>query len=302
VAGFDPTLKMLVETSPSDWLTLAGLPVGPARLIDAELASVSRLADKVLSVEGAEPYLCHLEFVSGHDAATLPPDLNARSALLEARHDLPVCSVVIVLRPEADSPRLTGMLQRAIPGRPPYRHFGYEVIRLWQQDSERLVKGGAGTLPLAPVGDVTEGNVPAIIERMRDRLRSPGLRDQAGELWAATHILLGLRFSDAVAGSLLSGVLTMEESTTYQAIIQKGRDQGVAQGAREQARRTILRQGTNRFGAPPPAVAAALDAADLALLDDLSIRILSVNGWADLLPPEAPPTPRPRRRRRNEGS
>src|SRR3712207_8472280 len=36
VAGFDPTLKMLVETSPSDWLTLAGLPVGPARLIDAD--------------------------------------------------------------------------------------------------------------------------------------------------------------------------------------------------------------------------------------------------------------------------
>ena len=103
---YDPTLKALVEIEPEAWPALLGRPTGPTAVIDADIATVSGAADKVLRVSAEPPYLLHLEFVSGHDAPALPRKLHVRNALLEDRHDLPVRSGVVLLRPEADSPQL----------------------------------------------------------------------------------------------------------------------------------------------------------------------------------------------------
>lgn len=64
---YDPTLKALVETEPESWPRLLGGPTGPTEAIDADIATVSGAADKVLRVSAHTPYLLHLEFVSGHD-------------------------------------------------------------------------------------------------------------------------------------------------------------------------------------------------------------------------------------------
>src|SRR5436309_5695993 len=106
---FDATLKDLVECGPGDWVSLAGLPRAPTRLIDADIATVSGAADKVLRIESEPPYLLHLEFLSGHDAAVQPRPFLKRNVLLEDRHDLPVRTIAVVLRPEADSPVLSGL-------------------------------------------------------------------------------------------------------------------------------------------------------------------------------------------------
>jgi hypothetical protein len=70
---YDPTLKALVETEPEAWPALLGRPIGSTVVIDADIATVSGAADKVLRVAAEPPYLLHLEFVAGHDAAALPP-------------------------------------------------------------------------------------------------------------------------------------------------------------------------------------------------------------------------------------
>jgi hypothetical protein len=78
----------------------------------------------------------------------------------------------------------------------------------------------------------------------------------------------------------------MEESTTYQAIIRKGRLSGV--------REVLLRQGRKRFGPVDEATEAALKAInDVRKLDELSERILDVGSWQELL--------QPARRRRRSG-
>src|SRR5947208_8252684 len=79
---FDPTLKALVETEPESWPVLLGQPAGPTAVIDADIATVTGAADKVLHVSADPPYLLHLEFVAGHDAAALPGKLIVRNALL----------------------------------------------------------------------------------------------------------------------------------------------------------------------------------------------------------------------------
>src|SRR5436190_4044231 len=103
---FDPTLKDMVETEPVSWPAFVGKPTGPTTVIDADIATVSGAADKVLHVAADPPYLLHLEFVAGHDVTTLPRKLHVRNGLLEDRHDLRVRSGVVLLHPEADSPQL----------------------------------------------------------------------------------------------------------------------------------------------------------------------------------------------------
>ena len=122
---YDPTLKALVETEPESWPALFGQPPGPTEVIDADIATVSGAADKVLRVAADPPYLLHLEFVVGHDAAVLPRKLHVRNGLLEDRHDLRVRSGVVLLRPEADSPQLTGVYERGFPGEEAYLTFRY---------------------------------------------------------------------------------------------------------------------------------------------------------------------------------
>jgi hypothetical protein len=168
----------------------------------------------VLHIAGSPSYLLHLEFVSGHDAATLPGLLHLRSTLLEHRHELGVRCVAVLLRPGADSPALTGELSRSFPGDPPYLVFRYQVIRVWQLPPEQFLAGGVGLLPLAPISAVTEPELPGIIQQMKERLQRRPAARVAPSLWAATYILLGLRYSGALAGQLLRGVVTMKESVT----------------------------------------------------------------------------------------
>jgi hypothetical protein len=120
IKQFDPTMKAMVEIEPESWPAWLGRPTGPTAVIDADIATVSGAADKVLRVAADPPYLLHLEFVTGHDTAALPRKLHVRNGLLEDRHDLPVRSAAILLHPEADSPQLTGVYERAFPGEEPY--------------------------------------------------------------------------------------------------------------------------------------------------------------------------------------
>lgn len=285
---FDPTLKTLVEVGPADWTVFAGQPAAPTRIIDADIATVSGAADKVLRVEAIPPYLLHLEFVAGHDAADLPTALNKRNILLDDRHGLLVRSVVVLLRPSADSPALTELRQRGFPEELPYNVFGYRVIRVWKIPPDHLLAGGLGTLPFAPISAVTEEELPGIIQQMERRLRRREATRLAGQLWAATYILLGLQHSPTTAQALLQGVLSMKESTTYQAILQEGLQEGLAKGAVKEACKLLLRLGSKKLGQPGARTQAALaKIADLARLETLIERLETVASWHALLK-EAP--------------
>ncbi|HJT76151.1 MAG TPA: hypothetical protein VJ739_03025 [Gemmataceae bacterium] len=293
---YDPTLKAMVEVCPEDWLVFAGQPRAPAEALDTDVSTVAAAADKVIYSRATPPYLLHLEFQAGHDSAQLPGRLHLYNALLNARHALPVRSVAVLLRPEANSPALTGTLEWRFPGEVPYLVFRYEVIRVWEIPVESLLAAGPGTLPLAPISAVAQDDLPDVIARMRRRLGRELPRQRAGDLWAATFVLLGLRYSGALADQLLRGVLTMKESVTYQAIVAEGRAEGRAEGVLQGARNFLLHLGRKRFGAPNADVLAALEAiTDVGYLEQLGERLDEVDSWHALLDV---PTPRRRPRRR----
>jgi hypothetical protein len=295
---YDPTLKTLVEIEPESWPVLFGYAKATTEVIDADIATVSGAADKVLRVAGDPAYLLHLEFVSGHDSAVLPSLLLMRNGLLGHSHQLRVRSGAVLLRPEADSPQLRGLYQRGFDGEDPYLTFRYSVVRVWQLAPEPLLTGGLALLPLAPISAVTETELPGIIKRMGQRLSGRRGRKQAALLWGAAYILLGLRHSPTLAAQLFRGVLSMKESSTYQAILEEGRQEGRSEGAVAEAKKVLRLLGNKLFGVTDSRTTLAIERLDdLTQLEELLERLPTSTSWQELLGTSAGGSRKGRRRR-----
>jgi hypothetical protein len=278
-----------VESDPGAWPALLGRPTAPTEVIDADIATVSGAADKVLRVDATPPYLLHLEFVAGHDVAQLPRLMGVRSALLEHRHELDVLSGAVLLHRGADSPQLTGLYQRAFPGEPPYRTFRYQVVRVWQLPPERLLTGPLGLMALAPISQVTEAELPGIIHRMEQRLSRRHSKKQAEAVWDVVYLVLGVLYSKDVVDQLFRGVRSMKESSTYQGILEEGRSEGRAEGALSEAKKVLRLQGDALFGPPDSRITRLIERLDdVAQVEDLLKRVPAVQSWQELFAEASP--------------
>jgi predicted transposase YdaD len=294
---FDVATRRLIETDPVGWLTWVGLPVdgpvdGPVRPIDSEVSTVLAEVDKVLRVDTPSPWLAHLEHQSSRDPG-LPFRLLQYHALLLHEHRLPVATIVVLLRSEASGRELSGRFEQRGPTGDVTISLNYTVVHLWERPVDELLAAGLGVLPLAPLAAYGPARLPEIIDVLDDRFEqespSPSV---TGELWAATLLLMGIRYDAAEATQLLRGVTRLRESTTYQMILEEGiekgreegREKGRAEGEIAGMRRAVLHLGTRRFGAPPPATAARLESlTDPATVQRLIDGVLTADSWDELL-------------------
>jgi predicted transposase YdaD len=216
-----------------------------------------------------------------------------RQAALFHRHRLPVLTVLVLLRREANSPSLTGTFEINMPDGWLTNRYNYRVLRLWGEAPEPYLTAGVNLVPLAPLANVAEVELPGLIERMANRINAEP-RTRSAKLWTATYLLMGLCYSEDLVSRLLEGVHEMEESTTYQAILREGLKKGLEEGrevGREEGRiaeaqHFLIRVGTKRFGKPVAVVLAAIDAMrDLERLEALGERIIEpdVRDWDSLL-------------------
>src|SRR5205823_1280444 len=115
-------------------------------------------------VRDTVPWIFHLELQSSRDT-----DLSRRTlryqVLTHDRHRLPVHSLVVLLRREADDPALTGELAYRSPAGRGGLRFEFDVVRLWERPVEMILSGGVGTLPLAPLADVRPEALPGVVAR-----------------------------------------------------------------------------------------------------------------------------------------
>jgi len=146
----------------------------------------------------------HFELQVSYDA-DLPQRMLRYNVLLKNRHGLPVRSVAILLRPKADGPEMTGVVQHTLADEH-YLKFDYRVVRIWRKPVADILDGGVGTLPLAPLAEVTKPELPGVILRMKERLKVETTVSEEAVLWTATYVLMGLRYDQALTGELLKGV------------------------------------------------------------------------------------------------
>jgi predicted transposase YdaD len=179
--------------------------------------------------------------------------------------------------------------------------YNYRVVRLWREDPDPYLTAGVNLVPLARVADVKVEAIPAVIERMAARINAEP-EHRAAKLWTATYLLMGLCYSEDVVSKLLEGVQNMQESTTYQAILREGRNEGLIEGRNEgliegrnegliegrvsEARRLLFLQGEIRFGPPDESIRHDIEAIrDVERLERISKRLLdaSIRDWQGLL-------------------
>lgn len=282
---FDVTSKFLIEQHPADWLAFAGWTADEVQVIDADLASVTAAADKVLRVSGPPPWLGHVEAQASYEE-DMAERFHSYSVLLRRRHRLPVHTVVVLLRPEADGQAMSGELRYYRTDGACYEWFSYQVVRVWETSVESLLTGGLGTLPLAAV---ERARLPEVIRRMDARITEEVSAGEAKTFWMSTSLLMGLRYPFDFIGTLLQGVKNMDlrESSTYQAILAEGEAIGEAKGEAKGEANALLRLGGRRFGTPSATVRAAITTMiDVSRLNRLIDRLLEVESWDELLAEE----------------
>jgi len=165
-------------------------------------------------------------------------------------------------------------------------HFGYRVIRVWEFPADELLNGDLGLAPLAPLADVSERGMPALLRRMNERFRREATPAEAEELLQATTVLMGIRFDKGAIARILKGLDPMIKSSWYELLEDKrieGQEQGLEQGRSQEAQRLLMLQGRKRLGEPDAATVSVLEQASLAELETLAVTLLEVESWADLL-------------------
>jgi hypothetical protein len=64
----------------------------------------------------------------------------------------------------------------------------------------------------------------------------------------------------------------------------EGRQEGLVQGRLQEAKATLIRLGTKKFGSPDALIAQRIESADLSFLEKLTDRLLEANSWQELFP------------------
>ncbi len=93
--------------------------------------------------------------------------------------------------------------------------------------------------PLAAISAVTERELPGIYNGWRSAWAASTDVKWLRSCGGAAYVLLGLRHSAALAAQLLQGVKSMKESTTHQAILEEGRQEGKTEGAIAEAKKVL---------------------------------------------------------------
>lgn len=236
--AFDATLKQLLDAFAGDWVSWLAPRIGlPADVavdpLDVDLSTVQFSADKVFRLLPPANGLLHLEPQSSWDGE-LADRMHVYSTLLYDRYKVPVYSVALLLRRDANTPSLTGTLTRSHDDGRRYLHFEYDVIRVWELPCEPLLASGPGAAPLALLTDEAKGQLRKIVSGIDARMRSDNASERSRKLvLTSSFILLGLRYNKDEIHDAFLGVQGMKESTTYQAILEEGREEGLEKGREE---------------------------------------------------------------------
>jgi hypothetical protein len=278
---FEATSKDLAGIDPARFLAEVDTPPPPpVRLLNVDLSTVTAATDIVFGLGEPLQEVVHLEVQAGPDGDKRL-DLLAYNGLLHREYRVPLHSILLLLRRQAQHGSQTGNIRYAASPGSSKTDYMDEILRLWERPVEALLASGLGTLPLAPLCRLPEGisleeGMRWVLTQVVERLHREGDPGLVRRLLTATFVLSGLRLDRNQVRAIFQGVRVMRESDTYQAILDEGEVRGL--------QHTLLRQGRKRFGEPEEAVRQSLlGITDLERLTRLTEGLLELSSWQELL-------------------
>lgn len=272
--AYDNICKYLAEEYPTafaGWLLSES--VTDIQVLKTELSIEPIRADSLTLLQTSNQIL-HLEFQT---LPTSEPPLPFRMldywVRLKRQYRCDIEQVVIFLKSSSSDAVFIDQFEDRNT-----RHR-YRVIRLWEEDPTPLLTNPA-LLPLATLAKTNSPN--ALLEQVAaqvDMIEEPRQREN---LAACVTVLAGLRFDDNLISQLFREEI-MQESVTYQRILQKGLQQGLQQGKQQEAQALIIRQLTRRFGVVAPQVREQIDNLSITQLEDLGEALLDFSSTTDLM-------------------
>ena len=169
---FDPTMRGLIEMGPPDWPAYLGFPVAePGRVIaiDSNVSTVTAEAHKVSGWTIPSP---GSSTSNSRQVGTSSWRIGAHVQRVAACS--PQGADSNGPGPAQASGRRAGidgvLRTKAHHDGEVYDSFRYHVLRVWEQPVELLLASGLTILPLAPVSDVKEEDVPGVLMAVSERL------------------------------------------------------------------------------------------------------------------------------------
>ncbi|MBF1989079.1 Rpn family recombination-promoting nuclease/putative transposase [Fischerella thermalis] len=232
---FDNLCKFLAETFSSDFASwLLGEPVTLTELSPSELSLEPIRADALILLQSDQVVL-HLEFQT-QPKTEIPFRMADYRLRVYRRFPKKRMNQVVIYLQKTTSDLVqqnTFTLERT--------HHEFDIIRLWEQPTSVFLQY-PGLLPFAVLSETNDRTetlrqVAQIIYNIKDQ------RTQSN-IAASTFILAGLVLNKDTIQQLLRKEL-MQESVTYQALIDEGRAIGRAEGRAEGIQEGIRRVAVN---------------------------------------------------------
>lgn len=277
---FDATLKDLLAQNAADLLRVFSYTANePTQILNVDLSTVSAATDVAIGIGEPLREIVDLNFQSGRPDAGVAARLLLYNAALHFRFHVPIRSILVLLRPKADSSLLTGELTY-LSGELQVS-FQYKIVRMWEQPLEAFLEGGPDMLPLAPLCRLPRNmSKPAalrhVISEIDRRLAMISNHAKAVRLMTAAFVLTGLRVPKKQLREVFDGVKIMHETVAWDEYLEEGMVKGEL--------KAILKIGTKQFGKPAAKTKAALMAIqDLNRLDRMLDEVMNVKSWTALL-------------------
>lgn len=254
---FDATLKDIATDYPADCRAVFDGTDRPVRVLNVDLSTISAATDVALGLGQPLEEILDINFQSGADPF-LADRVEMYRGVLRHRYHVPVRSLIVLLRPEANHEHLTGKHAYGSPANGV--QSAYEVIRLWHEPPELFLRSGVGLLSLAVLCKMPD-NVPLadalakVVKEIARIAESKLSEADAVRILTSAYILAGMRVRDEDELSRIFQEYGMVKNSSVW-------DQKLYEGALVALRESILRQGKVRFGSPPDAIVAALNDID----------------------------------------
>jgi len=265
---YDSTCKFIALEYSRDLATwLLGKPLELTEIKPSELSLEPIRADTLIFLE-SEELILHIEFQTEPKEDIPYRMLDYATRLYRRYPDKPIHQVVIYLR-KSDSPKV-----RQNDYKQGKTSHQFEVIRLWEQPSDTLLKA-PGLFPFAILAQAEKQE--NLLRQIAQEIEQISDSREQSNLAASTAILAGLVLDKDIIQRLLRKDI-IKESVIYQEIW----SEGLQEGRQEGEANLVLRQLNRRIGDISPELLPNIRSLDLEQLENLGEALLDFQSLQDL--------------------